>query len=275
MASQEPMTHATSASGVTTASFPCDPGSNATFVSWIGWLHEPTRSKREQLWLDTYSPQRFKRLLKLKKQRKRYLKAHRHLQRTYGIKTGFNPEINNRGMPRRAAEKRAIANIQIACHMAEAGYKDPIVRIQQKTVWNEFIRRGKMQRADKAYDSSKWREDQPDYDEEEEMSRKTDKHDDVTEEDADDTKIEDDYDSADEEYDPKMEQQMQGSGKTKVFKSDLDLENERVDASSNSDHDDDAEHAPDTLNTFDMSKMPEEMREQFMAQMARFRAYMV
>ena len=110
---------ATSASGVTTVSFPCDPGSNATFVSWIGWLDEPTRSKREQLWLDTYSPKRFKRLLKLKRQRKRYLKAHRHLQRTYGIKAGFNPEINNRGMPRRAAEKRAIGNIQMACHMAD------------------------------------------------------------------------------------------------------------------------------------------------------------
>ena len=44
---------------------------------------------------------------------------------------------------------------------------------------------------------------------------------------------------------------MQSSGKTKVFKSDLDLENEdldleneRVDPSSNSDHNDDAEHAP-------------------------------
>ena len=56
---------------------------------------------------------------------------------------------------------------------------------------------------------------------------------------------------------------------------DLDLENERVDASSNSDHDDDAEHAPDTLNTFDISKMPEDMREHYMAQMAQFRAYMV
>ena len=32
---------------------------------------------------------------------------------------------------------------------------------------------------------------------------------------------------------------------------------------------------PDTLNTFDISKMPEDMREQYMAQMARFRAYMV
>ena len=42
-----------------------------------------------------------------------------------------------------------------------------------------------------------------------------------------------------------------------------------------SDVDDDAEHAPDTLNTFDISKMPEDMREQFMAQMAQFRAYMV
>ena len=282
MASQEPMTQATSASGVTTASFPCAPGSNATFVSWIGWLHEPTRSKRELLWLDKYSPKRFKRLLQLKRQRKRYLKAHRHLQRTYGIKAGFNAEINNRGMPRRAAEKRAIADIQMACHTAEAGYRDPLVRIQQKAVWNEFIRRGKMQRADKEHDSSKWREDDPDYDEEEEMTRKVDKHDDVTEEDTDDTKIdddydsaEDDYDSADEEYDPKMEQQMQSSGKTKVFKSDLDIENERVDASSNSDHDDDAEHAPDTINTFDISKMPENMREHFMAQMAQFRAYMV
>ena len=60
-----------------------------------------------------------------------------------------------------------------------------------------------------------------------------------------------------------------------MFKSDLDLEDEGVDASSNSDHDDEAEHAPDTLNTFDISKMPEDMREQFMAQMAQFRAYMV
>ena len=195
----------------TAVSFPCEPGSNATFVSRDGWLHEPTRSKRE-LWLDRL-PKRFKRLLKLKRQRKRYLKAHRHLQRTYGIKAGFNPEINNRGMPRRAAEKRAIGNIQMACHMAEAGYRDPIVRIQQKAVWNEFIRRGKMQRADTAHDSSKWREDQMDYDEEEEMSRKTDKHDDVIEEDDDDTKIEDDYDSADEEY-YKMEQQCD-SGKTR------------------------------------------------------------
>ena len=178
-------------------------------------------------------------------------------------------------MPRRAAEKRAIGNIQMACHMAEAGYNDPIVRLQQKTVWNEFIRRGKMQRTDKAHDSSKWREDHPDYDEEEEMSRKLDKHDDVAQEDADNTTIEDDYDSADEEYDPKMEQQMQSSGKTKVFKSDLDLENECAGASSNSDHDDDAEHAPDTINTFDISKMPENMREHFMAQMAQFRAYMV
>lgn len=273
---------ATSASGVTTVSFPCDPGSNATFVSWIGWLDEPAKQKRRGtqhvqrlIWMMTHHPKRLKHIHKLKRQRKRYLKAQRHLQRTYTPKDGFNIEVNNRGMPRRAAEKRAIADIQMACHMAEAGYNDPIVRLQQKAVWNEFIRRGKMQRVDKAHDSSKWREDQPDYDEEEEMSRKVDKHDDVPQEDADDTKIEDDYDSADEEYDPKMEQQMQSSGKTKVFKSDLDIENERVDASSNSDHDDDAEHAPDTLNTFDISKMPEDMREQFMAQMAQFRAYMV
>ena len=73
-------------------------------------------------------------------------------------------------------------------------------------------------------DPTKWREDQTDYDEEAEMGDASDITDDLqdTRTALDNSAIEADYDSCDQEWNPACEQVT--SGKTKVFASDLDRE---------------------------------------------------
>ena len=166
-----------------------------------------------------------KRAAKAKHRLKLLKRNRKHIQKCYTKPEGFSFKFDSQGRPRRKAAIRTLRNNQVRLHVVAAPHRDPIVQQQQLHTNKEFIKySSSMTLSDLKDDPSKWREDNPNYNEELEMGDAVvdsdDQQDKATE--LDKSVIEADYESCDEEWEPSCDEVK--SGKIKVFPSALDVE---------------------------------------------------